>query len=48
MFPISRQSALLEQFNDPEIAVLVADWTSAEEKDQFEPGEFEAAPRTKS
>jgi hypothetical protein len=37
-FPISRQSLYGDQVQDPEIIVLVADWTSAEDKDKFEPG----------
>lgn len=37
-FPISRQNQSGIQEEDPEIFVLVADWTSAEEKDVFEPG----------
>jgi hypothetical protein len=37
-FPISRQSLYGDQVQDPEIIVLVADWTSAEDKDEFEPG----------
>ncbi|KEZ39849.1 hypothetical protein SAPIO_CDS8787 [Scedosporium apiospermum] len=38
-FPISRQSLYASQIEDPQIAVLIADWTSAEEKDIFEPSE---------
>jgi hypothetical protein len=37
-FPISRQSLYGDQVQDPDIIVLVADWTSAEDKDKFEPG----------
>ncbi len=37
-FPIARQNALGTQVEDSTIAVLFADWTSAEEKDIFEPG----------
>lgn len=37
-FPISRQSLYGDQTEDPEIIVLVADWTSADDKDIFEPG----------
>lgn len=37
-FPISRQNLLGFQGEDSQIAVLIADWTSAEEKDKFEPG----------
>ena len=36
-FPIARQSSYASQIEDPQIAVLIADWTSAEEKDVFEP-----------
>ncbi|KAH8888057.1 hypothetical protein GQ53DRAFT_767958 [Thozetella sp. PMI_491] len=38
-FPISRQNIVGSQMEDPEICVLIADWTSAAEKDVFEPGE---------
>jgi hypothetical protein len=38
-FPISRKSILANQIEDPDIRVLIADWTSAQEKDVFEPGE---------
>lgn len=37
-FPISRQNLVGFQREDAQIAVLIADWTSAEEKDKFEPG----------
>jgi hypothetical protein len=37
-FPISRQSLSGTQIEDPGVFVMVADWTSAEEKDVFEPG----------
>lgn len=39
-FPISRRSILAMKIGDPGIAVLIADWTSAEEKDRFEPGKL--------
>lgn len=38
-FPISSQNILGYQIEDSQIAVLIADWTSAEEKDKFEPGQ---------
>ncbi|CAK7229749.1 hypothetical protein SCUCBS95973_007333 [Sporothrix curviconia] len=38
-FPISRQGTLALQTHDREVVVMVADWTSAAEKDAFEPGE---------
>ncbi|PMD13436.1 hypothetical protein NA56DRAFT_755743 [Hyaloscypha hepaticicola] len=38
-FPISRQSLYGRKIDQPDISVLIADWTSAEEKDVFEPGE---------
>jgi hypothetical protein len=37
-FPISRQSLAGAQKDDPEIIFMIADWTSAAEKDEFEPG----------
>lgn len=37
-FPISLQNILGYQVEDSQIAVLIADWKSAEEKDEFEPG----------
>lgn len=37
-FPISRQNIVGFQRDEAQIAVLIADWTSAEEKDKFEPG----------
>ena len=39
-FPISRHNVIGTQQEDRQIAVLVADWTSAEEKDKFEPGQL--------
>ena len=37
-FPIARQNIIGRQAEDEGIAVLIADWTSAAEKDEFEPG----------
>ncbi|CAK7201578.1 hypothetical protein SEUCBS139899_004284 [Sporothrix eucalyptigena] len=37
-FPISRQGILATQTNDRQVVAMVADWTSAAEKDAFEPG----------
>jgi hypothetical protein len=37
-FPISRQSLYGRKIDQQDISVLIADWTSAEEKDIFEPG----------
>ncbi|KAJ9611498.1 hypothetical protein H2200_004682 [Cladophialophora chaetospira] len=36
-FPIANQNLYGHQVENPEVFVLVADWTSAEEKDVFEP-----------
>lgn len=44
-FPISRQSLYASQIEDPQIAVLIADWTSAEEKDIFEPSKLRLLKR---
>ncbi|CAK7237600.1 hypothetical protein SBRCBS47491_010037 [Sporothrix bragantina] len=38
-FPISRQGILAVQTHDRQVVAMVADWTSAAEKDVFEPGE---------
>lgn len=38
-FPISRQGIIGVQAQDQQVAAMVADWTSAAEKDVFEPGE---------
>ncbi len=37
-FPISRQSMYGSLVEDESMFLLLADWTSAEEKDKFEPG----------
>lgn len=36
-FPVARGTFLGRMDHDPDMVVLVADWTSAEEKDEFEP-----------
>ncbi|ERS96914.1 uncharacterized protein SPSK_02738 [Sporothrix schenckii 1099-18] len=38
-FPISRQGIVGVQTADRQVVAMLADWTSAAEKDQFEPGE---------
>ncbi|KIH93769.1 hypothetical protein SPBR_09169 [Sporothrix brasiliensis 5110] len=38
-FPISRQGIVGVQTADHQVVAMLADWTSAAEKDQFEPGE---------
>ncbi|KAF2094704.1 hypothetical protein NA57DRAFT_60123 [Rhizodiscina lignyota] len=38
-FPVSRQLLIGSKAGEADISVLVGDWTSAEEKDEFEPGE---------
>jgi hypothetical protein len=37
-FPISRQSLVGTMKDDESMSTLIVDWTSAEEKDVFEPG----------
>jgi hypothetical protein len=40
-FPISRQVLSGRLVEDDSKSILVADWTSAEEKDVFEPGTYQ-------